>query len=890
LLIIATLWIISFSFQKEARKELRDYIQSTVGADFTYDRAKVSLLRNFPRIRLEINDITVYDSTDESLKIGKMTVLFNFRKIFNDTLDIEKIILRDACLDLVTNPAGRQTKLIRPPDGQAKTKKSISISSQEIKLVNFTLFKRNQIKHNLLKISIKSGEFFVGIAKPVTLLHGKVTGTLDSLITGNKTILSNLKVQADDLLYTINDSTGIQCLEQGKIKAGDIDITPYYKLEKSDSNKVIDLSLSCENDLNAILSIFNIKQELDLKQVNPDARAKLEYRETGIVTADKNPYTELDFEINSARIEGKKLPFPINDLNIKGNYNNGPEHTHKTACIRIDTLHADLDDSFIYGSALISDLSAPDIHAKLNASADLGKLIKPTPKFTIKGTAEAKLNIEGRLSDLSKNGIRDKDFAAGELDFHNLELLINDSSYRVQFREGKITLTDQALNLSRTEGMINGIPISLSGYADNLDQLMFKSSALGVLYAGFNESDSLVITYSWKPDTLEMQAGLHMASFDFLKKPFRNINADADISNNNIIINTLKASMAEGNLEMDDIRIENWQSSDRSLSGQIHLIFDSLDVRSFLASFPGKNNPDIVSSLPHRKSEIHTSWKTNLNLLVEANKLSYEEVNLDSIKLSANTDGDKLDINRFSFRFAGGTVSLEGKFRSNANHTYSGNLVSDATKVDISKALDSFGNFDQTFLTSGNISGLVSWNADLFFGLDSTFRLIDPENLWIFSFDISDAQLSDLVPIENSLAFIRQKSRENILISHLDFKACFTDHHLYFQNVTIKNSISDMIISGLYSPKDTIVDLNLKISLSDLLFKSLKKRTIETEEGLYDVGKDHDLNLKFLGTMGNHQVKLLSRKEYQAQKQDMQNRFDRFDSELKTTKSGLYNP
>lgn len=96
-----------------------------------------------------------------------------------------------------------------------------------------------------------------------------------------------------------------------------------------------------------------------------------------------------------------------------------------------------------------------------------------------------------------------------------------------------------------------------------------------------------------------------------------------------------------------------------------------------------------------------------------------------------------------------------------------------------------------------------------------------------------------------------------------------------------------MNIFGTYSPKDTVADLVLKLSLSELLFKTLKKRMIETEDGLMDAGKDNNLNLRFTGTIRQHKVKPVIRKEYIKQKEIIQNQFNLFDEELKKRISAI---
>jgi hypothetical protein len=96
-----------------------------------------------------------------------------------------------------------------------------------------------------------------------------------------------------------------------------------------------------------------------------------------------------------------------------------------------------------------------------------------------------------------------------------------------------------------------------------------------------------------------------------------------------------------------------------------------------------------------------------------------------------------------------------------------------------------------------------------------------------------------------------------------------------------------MSIFGTYTPKDTTLDLFIKLSLSDLLFKSTKKRVIQTEAGEIDMGNDKDISLKYTGTSSQHQVKMMARKDYDKAHSDMENQITQFDRELDAKVSSL---
>lgn len=794
LFLIVALWILAVAFQTQVKRELTGYIRSHTGAEITFNHARLSFLRSFPKVHLEITDIVLFDRDKEAMKIGSFTVLFNPRKIIGDSLEVEQVVIRDATLNLTTDEQGNRTQLFSSHEANPdKPGKLLALASQELQLINFTFRSENLAKKNLTSFKVTRGRFIVGINKPVTRITGEIEGKLDSLISMGTLILSNLAVSSDNLIYILNDETRTQTLEQGNILVEGLKLVPSFNLTQQEDGQLIDMTIRCENDLNAFLSIFNMKAGNDLKQVNPEAKAILVFRQKGIVSAFQNPYTELDFAIREAQLESKKLPFAVNELFITGNYNNGKEHSAQSACIRIDTLHARIEDSFIEGKIEVKDLKDPQISAKLSSKIELQHIFKPTDQLTANGIITANLDIKGKLSEFEKYGITEKDLASGEIHLQDLDIYLLDSLYRIQVDTGRLNLKNQLLTINRFYGTLNKDTFYIEAKFTNFDQLIHKQKIEGEINAGFDRIDLGGFMAGYKSDTA---SGRFM---EFLR----------------------------GNIPM---------------AVNAHITIDTL-MAGGMACYNISGNVSI-------------------------------------------SDG-KTEIESFTCNYAGGKVSLEGVFRSNEDNGVTGNVISGATGVDMKQLLNSFGNFGQSFLTDDDISGKVSWTADLYFRLDSIFKPIDEENFWKFDFTITDSQLSNVVPIEKALSFIRQKSKDNILISTLDFSTYFVREKLYIQDVTIKNSISDMNIFGTYSPKDTVADLVLELSLSELLFKTLKKRMIETEDGLMDAGKDNNLNLRFTGTIRQHKVKPVIPKEYIKQKEIIQNQFNLFDEELKKRISAI---
>ena len=68
--------------------------------------------------------------------------------------------------------------------------------------------------------------------------------------------------------------------------------------------------------------------------------------------------------------------YPLEIKALKGNYNNGAQHSNESTSVVIDTIHAEIDNSFVYGS--LSVKNSGDLIADINikSKVDLSYLVK----------------------------------------------------------------------------------------------------------------------------------------------------------------------------------------------------------------------------------------------------------------------------------------------------------------------------------------------------------------------------------------------------------------------------------------------------------------------------------------------------------------------------------
>lgn len=962
LAVILTLLVISIAFQQQLKKDITSYVSRYLGIEMTFDKLNVSLIKNFPRMRLEIDGISVMDRDKEAVTIGEFALILNLRKIFSDSLDLEKVIIKDAVIRMITDASGNETKMVSHHDSTSiKTKKEINLSSQELQITNVLFIMENKVKNDITRVHLDNGQLLVGVQKPVTRLTGMVAGNLDTLMSGGTMIFRDLPIAARDIVYTMNKETRVDSISRGAIYLAELELVPAMTLTHGDNGNVIDLSVTCENDLNKFLSILQLKFRKKMRQVNPAAKATVMFREQGLMNAFQNPYTEIDFAVRDANIESEMLPFPISSLTITGNYNNGEGHTGATAQVVIDTLHVTVKDSYIDANLRVENLWEPVISGNLSASVDLSHIVKPTAQFSGSGRVNAHLQVQGQAADLQQEKLKAKDFAKGEIMFKDLDIWLNDSLYRIKANEGQFNIKDRDLIINQFTGKVNNDTFNLSGQVSHLDQVVLKKNVSATLNAGFSlfgQPCRVAAQVHWGGDSLKLASlivnspgletqgsglvlfrkgqiasvsgklDVNAGTINLIDLPFMPSNGKSQpVSNSSVafpsdfrleagihIDSLIAGPLALGRIscnivvlpEIIKVNLENadlpggnasitldarhWNSQQPELSGKARLVFDTLDIRSISRKISGAVK---ALSPPEKSGNMQTSsknLKSDLEVNIMANYVTYEGIDGDTVNVSVQLGNKEIVFDKFTFGYCGGKASLSGILKQNEDQSIVLNVTSTADKADLRHILQDFDNFGQSVIIADSVTGKVSWSADLYFVFDSNWVVIKDKYFGRFGFTMTDAQLTNAVPIEKALAFIRQKSKDNIVISNLKFDTYIVREEVYIQNIEIKNSVSDMSIFGTYTPKDTALNLYIKLSLSDLLFKTTKKRVIQTEAGDIDMGNDKDISLRYAGTSSQHQVKMIVRKDYDKAKSDMENLMIQFDHELNSKVSSLSPP
>lgn len=1101
---ICSLWVLAKSHNNSVHDELVNVINEEFDGKISFGDLRFSYLSNFPNARIELRDVTFINSNAGESHFERINVVLRLGSLFRDTLQIKKLSVENGFFSNEIDSLGRRPKLFgENTDSKSKNGRKLLLKSGDIEVENTQLFFGNQYKKNRMYIMVKSGRFELSSTDTTLLLQGKADASLDSLISKRTTLIKNQAARVENAAFQIHRITGVKELLDGEIYANDLKLTPSLKLIPEDDGNIIDFHILGDGNLDAFVDLFEVHVGSNLKQLNPNADLIISYNQEGFVNPFKRPYFHLDFKIKDARISSDKLRYPLSKVTLEGNYNNGSSHSPETAAIKVDTLNAEIENSYIRGRFTMSNLSDPIIDAHLVSQIDLGHFLPDSNKYELEGMVDLDLYTKGKISELKQLDFNKKEAAKGVITFNNVRMRAPKSNNAVSFKNGRIVLKNHFVKLNTEVNLDQASVLELKGEFNNLDEyLLGKTKALsGKLWVDFDMLDmqrlpilnekknnsgkhkqsklpafvfdlfvngnvlktkygvlnnvKLASAYRSSEVTMnsfafnyqkgkvsgsgkailhrtdiasikaELNANFKELNFALPKKdslskkdkqkkfslpsnldatvdlkidkgilfdiPVENFDLQLNAKGERLEVDQLRFKTKEGTtnfkgnlnfregeilqlsgsgeialnkLVLDnyllDNKIEDADSTRRVLGFKnlpkeldINLMLSANDVRykdqfvknlktEFLVQnetllveyFKGdlaigsfdlalkankirspdisyvadlKMNLDVVNLNTLLKSEVFgipdkkerykeedngivdfsfpTNWKVDLS--ATANSVKYKNAVVNNLDLAANYGNTKLELNRLKFNFGRGEVITRGFLKKENKASFPAYIFCESNELDLSEVLLAFNNFKQDEITYKNTDGKISWESDLHFNLIESFDTPSDSDLWKFKFRVHDAEFRDVKVIEETLSFIGHKAKDDFLVKELDIVGYLDGQEFLFKDVFINNNIVNMDVYGKINMRDSILDLGVEASLSDLLFRSKKKRVVQTQEGEVPLEGDLKIFLNVLGPKENRKVKTFSKKKFNRHREELSSQIENVENRIQNQNSPI---
>jgi hypothetical protein len=459
--------------------------------------------------------------------------------------------------------------------------------------------------------------------------------------------------------------------------------------------------------------------------------------------------------------------------------------------------------------------------------------------------------------------------AANKLKYDNLEIsrlemgvILSSDSIQIQrtvfeFEKGKMVLT--ARSQIRKDGSLNN---SIWLKADlnhiNLDK-----------YISTPETSNAFI-----PPDLNFYADIKINELSYKTMTLGNLQVNADYEDFNLNTSKLSFSFPFGRINsgftmaMGEMPYALRGSSNIDLQGfnvdSLKNYYKSIQLGDPKKEKDSTNNFDIEKFI----------------LTIQSPQITYENYQVTNLSTNLYFRNNRVRLNQAQFDVFGGEIDLSGLLYNNEENHVNAYCDFSAKNVDLSKVIDGFKGANQELFSGQNFKGKVGIDGQVLLSFNEQLDHQEKDMIGKIKLKLDDAQIINFKPITESLKFIKQSNRESIYLTNQNLEVLFHNSEVIIPTTTFQTTLSNIEFFGYHST-DFAFGFDMQISVSELLFKSRKKKKASVKRNKKNVKLGHLKYYLSARTIdGKMDISSLKRKTYRMDLDNLNNRYAHVDSVL----------
>ena len=676
-ILVVILYFLALKHRDYIHQKTIELINEHIGEEVSFSDFSVSFLERFPKLGIDIRDIEIKDSIKTVVKINEINFYVNIPELKNNKIILEKIVINSAEIEFQVDSMGKKPRFFHTKKpGNSSKEKRFDIELGKIHVNNLKLTVGNYYKHNHTYVNIDKALLQPIISENEFLISGNMEGRIDSLVGSDKTIIREQPVLLKDALLRIDRKTKEIQSEKGEIFAHSLKLIPKLHIHPGDSLNSINFRIDSEGTINDFLEIVNLQFETKLMQENPDALMKIAFRQNGFINQFLKPNTFVDFELANALIKEEDLPYPIDLAWLRGTYTNGDKQSAESTQIRIDTLSAKIEDSFIYGKISVSNLLDPFISTHIDANINLDHLVKETPKMKLNGSVMVDAKYSGKVSELKKMHYSDY---LSQATFQNIIIELKSQNHIIKIPSAAATLKNHLLEVPEFKGTIDDSEFNISAHIQNpLLHIVNKNEYLNAaLWINCDKISMNTDNESGKTDkTRGFAEGLSTGILNHIITDIRVKCKNLSIPNHEFKNIDLTAKQRSDSISF---KLANLGIGEGTITGKGNFIYGkkgftnvNADIKGHLIHYDFTLNKEQNESGKKRSIIFPPGTHLNLELLIDNAKLgSFEANKFDVDFLVTNR---KIDIRKMCLEIQEGKVNAKGNLDIDTSGFSGGNF------------------------------------------------------------------------------------------------------------------------------------------------------------------------------------------------------------------------
>jgi len=521
------LFIIGYYYGDEAEQLIVSEINQNIDVEVSVEDIKFSLFNNFPFASLEFTDIQTKEklsaNSSPMLKAGNLSLLFNIYDIISGEYNIEKIVLKDAFLNLVVFENGIKNYNVFRDTGN-ENEGVLKINLENVVFRNVEVSYINYPSDQEYLFNVEQGK-----------LHGIFTSTIYTLnisgdfhskhIRSGKTVFLEERALKTHLIIIVNKETSIYAIKEGALDVAGLDFDIAGLIQSSLKDKDLDISISAKrSEINSFFEIIPEEYQDPLKAYNLSGDLTFGAFIKGNFSGNTLPMITFDFQLENGGIIHPESGIILEEASFKGQFQNGKSKSKKSFTLNLLDFKAKLATGDVFGKLFLENFESPSIDASITTTIDLSKidkLYKIETLQSISGTMGLDLRFKNKLKSFRQFTINDfiSSKTSGSMSITDVNIKLKNSPVDYKNLNGSFNFNNKDLLVKTFKGNVADSDFEMNGTFLNLMAYAFlpeeKIKVKADLSSNMLKLDDFLIYKRNSHDTLYRLRFSERISFDF---------------------------------------------------------------------------------------------------------------------------------------------------------------------------------------------------------------------------------------------------------------------------------------------------------------------------------------------------------------------------------------
>lgn len=587
LVVFLVLLVVPFAFKGKIMDIAKVKINESVNANVEFSDLSLSLLKHFPNLSVELNELSVTGQEDFSgdtlVAFNSFAVAVDVISVINaDDIRIKSIILDNPRMNARVLESGKANWDIAVAEDEPVEELPDTVET-EIPDINIEL-RKFEIRDAFINYMDESTNMEANLSDFDFLLSGNFAKDFTTLEINSSA--NELSFLMDGIAYLnkalLNITMGIDAnLEENKftLKENEFSLNNLSLgidgvfLMPEDQPMDIDLTYyTKETSFKTLLSLIPAIYKKDFETVQTGGNLKLDGFIKGKYSETVMPNVGLELDVNDAMFKYPDLPESVDNINIDVDaFVDGVDPDLTT--VDINQFHFEIAenpvDIVMNFHHPISDLN---INGRLDSQFDLAKLTDAIPMedIVLTGMINATIDMMGTMSMIEEE--RYEDFKAdGKIVVDNLVYASPDIPKEFNLNHAEVSFSPRFVEIAALNAALGQSDFQFSGKLENFIPYTFQEDEdlqgsfyftsnllnLNELMSDSEEDMPVEDTASAPLEVIEVPANIEVTLYSTLDKIYydnleiNNAEGTIAISNQRILLDGLKMNMLDGSMVMN---------------------------------------------------------------------------------------------------------------------------------------------------------------------------------------------------------------------------------------------------------------------------------------------------------------------------------------------------